>query len=65
MLEKQKDYRMNKGFRFERTGSSLLLGSMSELGLLEEQIPVYGGSFRIISKEKYFVNLAGLYSELR
>jgi len=53
-----------QGLSFRENWYSLLLGSMSELGLLEEQIPVYEEVLELFPKKKYFVNLAGLYSEL-
>ena len=37
---------------------------MSELELKEEQVPLYEEILELYPKKKYFVNLAGLYSDL-
>ena len=37
---------------------------MAELGLKEDQVPLYEEVLELFPKKKYFVNLAGLYNEL-
>jgi len=50
--------------RFRENWYSLLIASMSELELKEEQVPLYEEILELYPKKKYFVNLAGLYSDL-
>ena len=50
--------------RFRENWYSLLIASMSELELKEEQVPYYEEILELYPKKKYFVNLAGLYSDL-
>ncbi len=50
--------------RFRENWYSLLIAAMSELELKEEQIPLYEEILELYPKKKYFVNLAGLYSDL-
>ncbi len=53
-----------KQLRFRENWYSLLIAAMSELELKEEQIPLYEEILELYPKKKYFVNLAGLYSDL-
>ena len=53
-----------RGLSFRENWYSLLLGCMDELDLKNEQVPVYEEVLEKFPKKKYFVNLAGLYSEL-
>ena len=53
-----------RGLSFRENWYSLLLAGMGELNLREEQIPVYEEVLEKFPKKKYFVNLAGLYSEM-
>lgn len=53
-----------KNIRFRENWYSLLIASMSELELKEEQVPYYEEILELYPKKKYFVNLAGLYSDL-
>mgnify|MGYP001267051470 CR=1 FL=1 len=52
------------GITFKENWYSLLLASMSELELKEQQVPLYVEILELYPKKKYFVNLAGLYSDL-
>ncbi len=52
------------GALFRENWYSLLIATMSELGLKEEQVPLYEEILELFPKKKYFVNLAGLYNEL-
>ncbi len=52
------------GITFKENWYSLLLAAMSELELKEEQVPLYVEILELYPKKKYFVNLAGLYSDL-
>jgi len=52
------------GITFKENWYSLLLASMSELELKKEQVPLYVEILELYPKKKYFVNLAGLYSDL-
>ena len=53
-----------KQIRFRENWYSLLLASMGELDLKNEQVPVYEEILELYPKKKYFVNLAGLYNDL-
>ena len=53
-----------RGLSFRENWYSLLLAGMGELNLREEQIPIYEEVLEKFPKKKYFVNLAGLYSEM-
>ena len=53
-----------KQIRFRENWYSLLLSSMGELDLKNEQVPVYEEILELYPKKKYFVNLAGLYNDL-
>ena len=52
------------GLSFRENWYSIMLASMGELNLRAEQIPIYEEVLEKFPKKKYFVNLAGLYSEL-
>ena len=53
-----------RGLLFRENWYQLLIAGMSELGFKEEQIPLYEEVLEQYPKKKYFVNLAGLYSEM-
>ena len=53
-----------KKVRFRENWYSLLLASMDDLELKEEQVPLYEEILELYPKKKYFVNLAGLYNSL-
>ena len=53
-----------RGLSFRENWYSLLLGCMDELDLKNEQVPVYEEVLEKFPNKKYFVNLAGLYSEI-
>jgi tetratricopeptide (TPR) repeat protein len=53
-----------KQIRFRENWYSLLLASMDDLELKEDQVPIYEEILELYPKKKYFVNLAGLYNSL-
>ena len=53
-----------KQIKFRENWYTLLIASMSELELKEEQVPLYEEILELYPKKKYFVNLAGLYNDL-
>ena len=55
---------MKNKLDLEKNWYSLLLASMGELDLKNEQVPVYEEMLELYPKKKYFVNLAGLYNDL-
>ena len=61
---KAKSLADEKQIRFRENWYSLLLASMSDLELKEEQVPLYEEILELYPKKKYFVNLAGLYNDL-
>ncbi len=63
-LKRAKSITEEDGALFRENWYSLLIATMSELGLKEEQVPLYEEVLEIFPKKKYFVNLAGLYNEL-
>ena len=52
------------GTTFRENWFSILLATMGELKLKQEQIPYYEEVLELYPKKRYFVNLAGLYNEL-
>jgi len=63
-LKRAKIITNNEGALFRENWYSLLIGTMAELGLKEDQVPLYEEVLELFPKKKYFVNLAGLYNEL-
>ena len=63
-LKRAKSITEEDGALFRENWYSLLIATMSELGLKEDQVPLYEEVLELFPKKKYFVNLAGLYNEL-
>ncbi len=63
-LKRAKSITEEEGALFRENWYSLLIATMSELGLKEDQVPLYEEVLELFPKKKYFVNLAGLYNEL-
>lgn len=63
-LYKAKKITEEEGALFRENWYSLLIATLSELGLKEDQVPLYEEVLELFPKKKYFVNLAGLYNEL-
>ena len=63
-LYKAKTITEEEGALFRENWYSLLIATLSELGLKEDQVPLYEEVLELFPKKKYFVNLAGLYNEL-
>ena len=63
-LYKAKTITNEEGALFRENWYSLLIATLSELGLKEDQVPLYEEVLELFPKKKYFVNLAGLYNEL-
>ena len=63
-LKRAKTITKEDGALFRENWYSLLIGTMAELGLKEDQVPLYEEVLELFPKKKYFVNLAGLYNEL-
>ena len=63
-LKRAKTITEEDGALFRENWYSLLIATMSELGLKEDQVPLYEEVLELFPKKKYFVNLAGLYNEL-
>tara|TARA_B100000214_G_scaffold341360_1_gene288426 strand:+ start:144 stop:1763 length:1620 start_codon:yes stop_codon:yes gene_type:complete len=63
-LYKAKAITEEEGALFRENWYSLLIATLSELGLKEDQVPLYEEVLELFPKKKYFVNLAGLYNEL-
>ena len=63
-LKRAKTISEESGALFRENWYSLLIATMAELGLKEDQVPLYEEVLELFPKKKYFVNLAGLYNEL-
>ena len=63
MMEAKRIADLN-GSLFRENWYSILLATMGELKMKEEQIPYYEEVLELYPKKRYFVNLAGLYNEL-
>ena len=56
-LKRAKTITEEDGALFRENWYSLLIATMSELGLKEDQVPLYEEVLELFPKKKYFVNL--------